>query len=227
MPKRTSHSRRSHQSKGTTGFSSSLSDASAPMEYESIEDPIQATNVPHQEFLPRLSPAALSVAHSRLTLIENSDRMILNIPDHSGIRNKLESFLLRVAGCCTTGLNYGGHGIDNPPLLSSASYSSDALYTGCNLTHGNSSNQRELQQCQCAFGDRSINTEVVNWMQRRLSYFFMTPMEKYKAKHRVPFKLFVQILKVLFITLQVIAVRVKLCELVMKLFGLFNQSVVP
>ncbi|CAH8626924.1 unnamed protein product [Schistosoma rodhaini] len=46
--------------------------------------------------------------------------------------------------------------------------------------------------------------EVESWMRRRLYYHFMTPVGKFHAKRRIPFKLFVQILKVLLVTIQLI-----------------------
>ncbi|KAK4468151.1 hypothetical protein MN116_008316 [Schistosoma mekongi] len=46
--------------------------------------------------------------------------------------------------------------------------------------------------------------EVENWMRRRLYYHFMTPVGKFHAKRRIPFKLFIQILKVLLVTIQLI-----------------------
>ncbi len=38
---------------------------------------------------------------------------------------------------------------------------------------------------------------------RKLKYFFMSPCEKYQAKGRKPFKLVLQILKILIVTIQV------------------------
>lgn len=47
------------------------------------------------------------------------------------------------------------------------------------------------------------NVKVEHWMRRRLVYFFMTPIQKYRAKGRIPWKMFTQALKVFIITLQV------------------------
>lgn len=44
-------------------------------------------------------------------------------------------------------------------------------------------------------------------LRRKLKYFFMSPCEKYQAKGRKPFKLGLQILKVLIVTIQVFIVR--------------------
>lgn len=40
-------------------------------------------------------------------------------------------------------------------------------------------------------------------LRRKLKYFFMSPCEKYQAKGRKPFKLVLQILKILIVTIQV------------------------
>lgn len=44
---------------------------------------------------------------------------------------------------------------------------------------------------------------MVDKMRRSLKYYFMTPCEKYKAKKRKPWKLALQILKIVIVTLQV------------------------
>lgn len=51
-------------------------------------------------------------------------------------------------------------------------------------------------------------------LRRKLKYFFMSPCEKYQAKGRKPFKLVVQILKIIIITVQLV------------LFGLSNEMAV-
>ncbi|XP_025047609.1 mucolipin-1 isoform X1 [Alligator sinensis] len=51
-------------------------------------------------------------------------------------------------------------------------------------------------------------------LRRRLKYFFMSPCDKYRAKGRKPFKLVLQIIKIIIVTIQLI------------LFGLSNQMVV-
>ncbi|XP_048473819.1 mucolipin-1a isoform X2 [Rhincodon typus] len=51
-------------------------------------------------------------------------------------------------------------------------------------------------------------------LRRKLKYFFMSPCDKFRAKGRKPFKLLVQILKLIVVTVQLI------------LFGLSNQMVV-
>ncbi|VEL37361.1 unnamed protein product [Protopolystoma xenopodis] len=44
---------------------------------------------------------------------------------------------------------------------------------------------------------------LVEWMRRRLYYFFMSPVEKFKTKRRLPYTLIIQLLKILIITIQV------------------------
>ncbi|NP_001085687.1 mucolipin TRP cation channel 1 L homeolog [Xenopus laevis] len=51
-------------------------------------------------------------------------------------------------------------------------------------------------------------------LRRRLKYFFMSPCDKFRAKGRKPYKLGLQLLKIMFVTVQLI------------LFGLSNQMVV-
>ncbi|KAJ8792991.1 hypothetical protein J1605_003959 [Eschrichtius robustus] len=51
-------------------------------------------------------------------------------------------------------------------------------------------------------------------LRRRLKYFFMSPCDKFRAKGRKPFKLMLQVVKILVVTVQLI------------LFGLSNQLAV-
>ncbi|XP_044278213.1 mucolipin-1 isoform X1 [Varanus komodoensis] len=51
-------------------------------------------------------------------------------------------------------------------------------------------------------------------LRRRLKYYFMSPCDKFRAKGRKPFKLVLQLIKILIVTIQLI------------LFGLSNQMVV-
>lgn len=47
-------------------------------------------------------------------------------------------------------------------------------------------------------------------LRRKLKYFFMSPCEKYQAKGRKPFKLVVQILKIIIITVQVFKISLQI-----------------
>ena len=40
-------------------------------------------------------------------------------------------------------------------------------------------------------------------LRRRLKYFFMNPCEKYRAKRKTPWKLILQLVKVILVTIQV------------------------
>ncbi|XP_034567287.1 mucolipin-1-like [Notolabrus celidotus] len=51
-------------------------------------------------------------------------------------------------------------------------------------------------------------------LRRKLKYFFMSPCDKYHAKGRKPFKLGLQLLKIIIVTVQLV------------MFGLSNQMVV-
>uniref|UniRef100_A0A4W6EDM3 Mucolipin TRP cation channel 1 n=1 Tax=Lates calcarifer TaxID=8187 RepID=A0A4W6EDM3_LATCA len=57
-------------------------------------------------------------------------------------------------------------------------------------------------------------TEEEEALRRKLKYFFMSPCDKYHAKGRKPFKLGLQLLKIIIVTVQLV------------LFGLSNQMVV-
>ncbi|XP_057673407.1 mucolipin-1-like [Corythoichthys intestinalis] len=71
-------------------------------------------------------------------------------------------------------------------------------------------------------GDGSISSEIHRHheeeeeeaLRRKLKYFFMSPCDKYHAKGRKPFKLGLQLLKIVIVTVQLV------------LFGLSNQMVV-
>eukprot|EP00064_Thunnus_orientalis_P013077 superscaffoldBa00002084_g13114 len=60
----------------------------------------------------------------------------------------------------------------------------------------------------------SSQMKVVEDFRRRLKYFFMSPCEKYKARGRKPWKLMLQILKIVIITAQLVS------------FGLSNEMMV-
>ncbi|KAG5275641.1 hypothetical protein AALO_G00122940 [Alosa alosa] len=60
----------------------------------------------------------------------------------------------------------------------------------------------------------NLNFKEVERFRRKLKYFFMNPCEKYKARGRKPWKLILQIIKVVIITVQLV------------LFGLSNEMVV-
>ncbi|XP_045928122.1 mucolipin-1-like [Micropterus dolomieu] len=61
---------------------------------------------------------------------------------------------------------------------------------------------------------RQQQEEEEEVLRRKLKYFFMSPCDKYHAKGRKPFKLALQLLKIIIVTLQLV------------LFGLSNQMVV-
>ena len=48
----------------------------------------------------------------------------------------------------------------------------------------------------------SRNDET-GWLRRRLKYFFMNPCQKFLAKRKVPWKLMLQLVKVVLVTVQV------------------------
>ncbi|KAK7175479.1 hypothetical protein R3I93_002404 [Phoxinus phoxinus] len=67
----------------------------------------------------------------------------------------------------------------------------------------------------CVTGPRGPEEEEEEEaLRRKLKYFFMSPCDKYHAKGRKPFKLVLQLLKIILVTVQLV------------LFGLSNQMVV-
>ncbi|KAM3927357.1 mucolipin-1 [Leptodactylus fuscus] len=80
---------------------------------------------------------------------------------------------------------------------------------------GAAERQRLLSPSPC-YGSslcEGSNPEEVQ-LRRRLKYFFMSPCDKYRAKGRKPYKLALQLIKIMLVTVQLI------------LFGLSNQMVV-
>jgi len=51
--------------------------------------------------------------------------------------------------------------------------------------------------------DASFHSVDADRLRRRLKYFFMNPCEKFRAKRKVPWKLFLQLVKVVLVTWQV------------------------
>lgn len=45
---------------------------------------------------------------------------------------------------------------------------------------------------------------MVEKMRRRLQFYFMNPMEKWQVKRQFPYKLAIQLIKIFFVTFQVI-----------------------
>ncbi|KER24403.1 hypothetical protein T265_07917 [Opisthorchis viverrini] len=71
------------------------------------------------------------------------------------------------------------------------------------LPDGYESEILEVNEESDSQGRKYSDTEIPNWMGRRLSYFFMSPMQKFRAKGQIPYKLFVQLIKVVAVTIQV------------------------
>ncbi|XP_061094717.1 mucolipin-3 [Conger conger] len=65
-----------------------------------------------------------------------------------------------------------------------------------------------------ANSELDLNSDAVENFRRKLKYYFMNPCEKFRARGRKPWKLMLQILKIAFITIQLVT------------FGLSNQMVV-
>ncbi|VDN52624.1 unnamed protein product [Dracunculus medinensis] len=52
-----------------------------------------------------------------------------------------------------------------------------------------------LSEQDCEYGER---------IMRHLQFFFMDPVKKWRIRHQFPFKLFLQVLKIIFITIQLV-----------------------
>ncbi|CAH8568886.1 unnamed protein product [Heterobilharzia americana] len=88
--------------------------------------------------------------------------------------------------------------LEEHPLLSNRDdYNSSHIFPCANVVTSTG------QDIATSTTSASINpNEVEDWMRRRLYYHFMTPIGKFQAKRRIPFKLFIQIFKVLLVTIQ-------------------------
>ena len=49
-------------------------------------------------------------------------------------------------------------------------------------------------------------------IRRQLKYYFMSPIDKWRAKGRLPYKLFLQIIKIVFVTIQLIIFGIDMSE---------------
>ncbi|KAF5909235.1 mucolipin-1-like, partial [Clarias magur] len=87
----------------------------------------------------------------------------------------------------------------------------------CNIDHGNS----KLYPGTGAWVSTDHEEEE---LRRKLKYFFMSPCDKYHAKGRKPFKLVLQIIKIIIVTAQV-SDEIRSHPLLV-MFGLSNQMVV-
>ncbi|KAA3676055.1 uncharacterized protein DEA37_0003168 [Paragonimus westermani] len=160
----------------------------------------------------RSRPVLPPVYNDSSTALDIDDNKTERLPTFSCSRlnSQFESGMIRLSNCCAATCNrvccrlpcvYSTHA-NSPndscsPLLSvpPADRGSSVDVCGGNDTLETTVEQSELDR---------LNTEVVEWVRRRLVYFFMSPIEKFHAKRRIPYKLVVQFLKVFFITLQLI-----------------------
>ncbi|VDP17357.1 unnamed protein product [Schistosoma margrebowiei] len=96
--------------------------------------------------------------------------------------------------------------LEERPLISDHDeYGGDHVYSTAATAAGASTSSPTTEDGADSTASTFVNpSEVESWMRRRLYYHFMTPIGKFHAKRRIPFKLFVQILKVLLVTIQLI-----------------------
>ncbi|XP_037537722.1 mucolipin-3-like [Nematolebias whitei] len=63
----------------------------------------------------------------------------------------------------------------------------------------------------CRWSTRTLDSNTIEDFRRKLKYFFMNPCDKYRARGRKPWKLILQIIKIIIITVQLVS------------FGLSNE----
>ncbi|KAF8564128.1 hypothetical protein P879_05867 [Paragonimus westermani] len=160
----------------------------------------------------RSRPVLPPVYNGSSTALDIDDDKTERLPTFSCSRlnSQFESGMIRLSNCCAATCNriccrlpcvYSTHA-NSPNDSCSPLLSVPPAYRGSSVDvcGGNDTLETTVEQSEL---DR-LNTEVVEWVRRRLIYFFMSPIEKFHAKRRIPYKLVVQFLKVFFITLQLI-----------------------
>ncbi|CAH8860886.1 unnamed protein product [Trichobilharzia szidati] len=140
--------------------------------------------------------------HGSQSIVEKAIFRMIKCFDHKSSDRKLhQSTTIATSEDC---LQQSDSSCEERPLISNREYTNN---------NNNSNNNNVYPKGASVVGDGStastsstcINpTEVEDWMRRRLYYHFMTPIGKFHAKRRIPFKLFIQILKVLLVTIQLI-----------------------
>ena len=96
-----------------------------------------------------------------------------------------------LVNCCILVLSVGRF-IDKPSCLSLVLHTASMLAD----TAGVTSNMSDSVDASC-------RTDDADRLRRRLKYFFMNPCEKYRAKRKTPWKLILQLVKVILVTIQV------------------------
>ena len=86
------------------------------------------------------------------------------------------------------------------PSCSLRSLPSHTTYRLVNVVRGNTSSMSDSVD---ALSPPLCHDEQADRLRRRLKYYFMNPCQKYRAKHKTPWKLILQLVKVLLVTVQV------------------------
>ncbi|CAH8618013.1 unnamed protein product [Schistosoma rodhaini] len=161
-----------------------------------------------------LPPSYIPQVNHPDSSISNNDNTTTNKHGSQGV---VEKVMLHLVKYFNKPLNNASHERTNcnyvhtdtaheeRPLISDHDeYSGDHVYSTA-ATAGASTSSPTTEDGADSTASTFINpNEVESWMRRRLYYHFMTPVGKFHAKRRIPFKLFVQILKVLLVTIQLI-----------------------
>ena len=89
-------------------------------------------------------------------------------------------------------------GVDDDIVFVNCSESDNTNNTSRNL---NPETRREDEGMECMTCERPLSQRQI--VQAKIKYHFMNPFQKYRARGRKPWKLMIQIFKVIFVTLQV------------------------
>lgn len=117
---------------------------------------------------------------TEINFLENLDQNLKNVP--------FFFFVSEQEGLCCSVTHYGF--IDS---------SSEHDHQSNN--HGNSHNNHQFPTATAGHWYGAHQEEEA--LRRKLKYFFMSPCDKYHAKGRKPFKLILQLLKIVIVTVQV------------------------
>ncbi|TNN15036.1 Mucolipin-2 [Schistosoma japonicum] len=157
-----------------------------------------------------LPPSCISRVNSPI-VNNNNDNNTVNNHESQGIVEKVMFRLVKCFGkkpdnashdCTNVNCHHGNPTLEERPLISDYDGygNSDYVYATAATSLSSPCTENATESTSASIDP----AEVENWMRRRLYYHFMTPVGKFHAKRRIPFKLFIQILKVLLVTIQLI-----------------------
>ncbi|CAG2105299.1 unnamed protein product [Medioppia subpectinata] len=85
-------------------------------------------------------------------------------------------------------------------------YGREETNTGHHLSHNNDNNTPEepLLDTTSTGDETQLTPHMKDRFRRRLRYYFMSPIDKWRSKRRLPFKLVVQVVKIICVTTQLL-----------------------